>query len=127
KIYKFNNSRMNSVPDWIWAPFVSAFLLMVSGGLGLLFGQPWLFPSLGPSALLHAYHPQNPAARLYNTIAGHTLGIVAGYVAVFAFRAHSVPAVMSTEDLTFQRLGASVLSIYLTILGQILVRAFHPP
>lgn len=115
------------VPDWLWAAPVSALLLLISGGIGLLLGQPWLFPSLGPSALLHAYHPSNPAARLYNTIMGHFLGIAAGYVSVFIFHASAVPAVLSTEQLTYQRLAASVLAMFLTVAGQIPLKAFHPP
>jgi hypothetical protein len=116
-----------TAPDWLWASFVSALLLLISGGIGLLVGQPWLFPSLGPSALLHAYHPSNPAARLYNTVLGHVLGIAAGYLSVFVFHASAVPAVLSTEELTPQRLGASVFAMFLTVASQIPLKAFHPP
>ena len=107
--------RLKSIPDWIWAPTVSALLLLVSGGLGILCGQPWIFPSLGPSALLHAYHPSNPAAKFYNTTVGHFLGIAAGYVSVWLWHASQVPAVLSTEDLSVQRMMAAVCAIFITI------------
>jgi len=119
--------RIKSIPDLIWAPSASAFLLLFSGGLGFVLGQPWIFPSLGPSALLHAYHPANPTGRFYNTLVGHLCGIAAGYLAVALFHAGGSPPVLSTEELTLPRLLAALLSVFLTVFAQLLVKAFHPP
>ena len=111
----------------IYASFAAAVLLFISGGLGILFGQPWLFPSLGPSALLHAYFPENRTGRFYNTAVGQGIGVAAGYLAVALVGAASSPAVISTELLTWPRVWATIIAVFLTAFFQIAVKAYHPP
>lgn len=40
------------VPDIVWAPLAAALLMLIVGLIGLIAHQPWLFPSLGPTAFL---------------------------------------------------------------------------
>jgi hypothetical protein len=71
-----------NVPDIVWAPLAAAFLMLIVGLIGLLAHQPWLFPSLGPTAFLQAEQPKQPTACFYNTVMGHLHGLVAGILAV---------------------------------------------
>jgi len=59
------------------------------GALGLWAGQAWLFPSLGPTIFLQAVTPHEPSAQLWNTLAGHAVGVAAGFGALFLFGALS--------------------------------------
>ncbi len=43
---------VGKIPDLIWAPIASGVLILLVGLLGLAAHQPWLFPSLGPTAFL---------------------------------------------------------------------------
>lgn len=73
-----------SLPDALWAPIAGAVLVGFVGVLALLAGQPWLLPSLGPTAYPLAQLPAQPSGRAYNVLAGHLLGLAAGIVAVSA-------------------------------------------
>jgi hypothetical protein len=69
-----------AAPEQVWAPLTAGVLTFIPGLLGLLAGQPWLFPSLAPTAYLQAARPQEPAARFYNTVVGHLVGLAAAYL-----------------------------------------------
>ena len=116
-----------TLPDLIWGPLAVSLLLLVVGLLGLATGQPWLFPSLGPSAFLAAETPGQPASRFYNTVVGHLIGLAAGMAAVWLVGAGSAPAVMATGELVAARVWAAALSAVLAMLGMSLLRASHPP
>lgn len=115
------------VPDIVWAPLVAAFLMLIVGFIGVLAHQPWLFPSLGPTAFLQAEQPEQPTARFYNTVVGHLHGLVAGLFAVLILGANLAPPVLSTGELTPVRVWASVLAIGLNMLFGFLLKASHPP
>ena len=98
-----------------------------SGGRGQGGGQPWLLPSLGPTAYLLAQLPAQPAARAYNVLAGHLLGLAAGIVAVLATGAAASPVVLETGTISGIRVAAAVLAVALTVLTTIALAASHPP
>lgn len=118
---------LSAIPDLIWAPGVSGILMGIPGILGVLLGQVWLFPSLGPTAFLQAQAPDLPMSRLYNTIVGHLIGIIAGYISVFMLRLDGSDATFVIHHLTAGRMWASVIAVTLTLIGQIPLRATHAP
>ncbi len=115
------------VPDILWGPLAASALIVLIGALGVLANQPLLFPSLGPTAFLQVEDPEFRAARLYNTIVGHLVGICAGLAAVFIFHVDHDPSPMTTGILLPARLWASTLAVALTIALGLLLRASHPP
>ncbi|HEY9825385.1 MAG TPA: HPP family protein [Stenomitos sp.] len=115
------------VPDIVWAPLAAALLMLIVGLLGVLAHQPWLFPSLGPTAFLQAEQPEQPTARFYNTVMGHFHGLIAGILAVLMLGASVAPAVLSTGELTLARVGAAVLAVALNMLFGFILKASHPP
>jgi hypothetical protein len=117
-----------SLPDPVWSPIAVAALTLAVGVPALLFGmQPWLLPSLGPSAFLQAALPAHPAARLYNVVVGHGGAVISGFAAVWLLNAWNEPVVLTDHVLTPVRLTASVLAMALSMLLGILLRASHPP
>ena len=115
------------IPDLVWAPLAVSSLLLAVGLIGLAAGQPWFFPSLGPSAFLQAENPREKSSRFYNTVVGHLVGLGAGMAAVLLLGASSAPGVLATKELAPVRLWAAVLSAVLTMLGLSLLKATHPP
>jgi hypothetical protein len=89
--------------------------------------QPWLLPSLGPTAFLQAAMPAHPSARLYNVVGGHLGGVAAGFVGLWLFNAWNDPIVLQSGQMTEGRLGAAVVALALTMLVGMLLRASHPP
>jgi hypothetical protein len=115
-------------PDGAWVPLVAAFLTLLVGGLGLLAGNlPWLFPSLGPTIYMQTETPEDLSAQIKNVLGGHAIGIVAGYLAVFALGIAQEPSVFSLGVLTPQRVWAAVVAMLLTEGGVLLADVAHPP
>lgn len=115
------------VPDIIWAPLVSGGLMLIVGLLGLWAHQPWIFPSLGPTAFLQAEQPNLPVSTFHNTVIGHFIGLGAGLLSVFVLGATTAPGVLCTGELVPVRVGAAVLAVTLNMLLGLLLKATHPP
>lgn len=101
--------------------------MLIVGLIGWIAHQPWLFPSLGPTAFLQTEQPEQPTAKFYNTVVGHLHGLVAALLAVFILGANTAPPVLSTHELTPVRIWASVLAIGLNMLLGFVLKASHPP
>lgn len=92
----------------------------------LVSGQPFIFPSLGPTAFLLFYTPMLPAASPRNTLIGHAIGAAAGYLALVVFGlTDRGPALV--EGVTWGRVGAAALSLGLTSGAMVWARSPHPP
>lgn len=100
--------------------------IAVMSGVAWATGQPFIFPSLGPTAFLLFYTPTNPAASPRNTIIGHAVGVGAGYLALVVFGLTDDPPALATE-VTGGRVGAAALSLALTSAFMVWLRAPHPP
>jgi CBS-domain-containing membrane protein len=89
-------------------------------------GEPFVFPSLGPTAFLLFYTPLQPAASPRNTVCGHAIGAAAGYLALVVFDlTDAAPALASS--VTGARVGAAALSLGLTSGAMVWARVPHPP
>jgi CBS domain-containing membrane protein len=94
--------------------------------VALVTGEPFVFPSLGPTAFLLFYTPLLPASSPRNTLAGHAIGATAGYLALAAFGLlHDPPALASS--VTAARAGAAGLSLGLTSGAMVWAGVPHPP
>lgn len=120
-------SRTRKIPDSIWAPLTGSFLIFIVGLIGLIVGQPWLFPSLGPTAYLQVKSPGSTSARLYNTIMGHYVGIISGLSGLAVFNLWNTPNILISQSLTPEWVGAAVIAIFLTIFLNIILHSSHPP
>lgn len=103
---------------------------MVSIGLmslvALMTGQPFIFPSLGPTAFLLFYSPLQPTACPRNTLCGHLIGVVAGYLSLVIFGlVDAGPALV--VGVSWARVGAAALSLGLTAGVMVWLRVPHPP
>jgi CBS domain-containing membrane protein len=86
--------------------------------------SPLVFSSLGPTAVLWFYHPLEQVAPPRNTVLGHTVGAVAGWVSLVVF---GLAGMSSTglAQIGWQRLGAAALSTRLTIVSMELCFSWH--
>lgn len=88
-------------------------------------GLPFLFPSLGPTAFLLFYTPLTTPASPRNTVLGHLVGCVSGYVALAATGLLDTPPDLT--DITWARLAASAIALGLTCGLMPLLGVAHPP
>lgn len=103
--------------------------LIAIGAIGLVAfvtGDPFVFPSLGPTAFLLFYSPLVPASSPRNAIGGHLIGAAAGYLALVVFGLANDPPALS-ESVTAARVGAAGLSLGLTCGAMVWARVPHPP
>ncbi|MDZ7676119.1 MAG: HPP family protein [Acidimicrobiales bacterium] len=89
-------------------------------------GEPFVFPSLGPTAFLLFYTPMLPASSPRNTVFGHLIGAGAGYLALVVFGLTDAAPALASE-VTGGRVGAAALSLGLTSGAMVWARVPHPP
>ena len=95
--------------------------------LGVAAHQPWLFPSLGPTAVVQARHAPPKDARPWNAIVGHCCGVLFGWLSVIVCGAQHVPSVLASGHLTVSRLAAATVAMFFLVLATHLLRARHAP
>lgn len=89
-------------------------------------GSPFIFPSLGPTAFLLFYAPLTPAASPRNTLGGHLIGALAGYLSLAVFGLLDV-AFVPGGPISGARIGAAALSLGVTSGAMAWLRVPHPP
>src|ERR1700712_993665 len=78
-----------------YAAMLTILTLAITGTVGLLIKQPWLFPSLGPTVMLFFESPKQPSSRPLNTIVGHMVGIAAGLACYTALGLTGQPSALA--------------------------------
>lgn len=101
--------------------------MLAVGLMAVVAGEPWIFPSLGPTAFMQSEFPGHRTTDFYHTVVGHLVGIGAGIGAVLLLGAADVPAVDASGHVAAGRVWAAALSVAATILVTLLLRASHPP
>ena len=110
----------------VWAAVVSAVVLAVTGLVGILLHQPWLFPSLGPTIMVILETPAQPAAHPRNVLVGHVVAVAAGWLALVVTGLRTAPPVVQA-GLDARYVTAAVIALALTVLVLQLLRMPHPP
>ncbi|GCF13926.1 hypothetical protein Harman_18610 [Haloarcula mannanilytica] len=104
-------------------------LFVVLGVLAWASGQPFIFPSLGPSAFILAFQRDRDRTVLGSVVVSHLIGGVAGLVA-YTLLASGVslvadPAAFSMDGLRL--VASATLSIIATSWGMIATDTVHAP
>jgi CBS domain-containing membrane protein len=103
--------------------FVTIALLAL---LALVSRNPFVFPSLGPTAYLLFFSPLAKASSPRNTVFGHAIGILCGYGAYVVTGAGAVPFGVH-PGIFWPRILAAALSLSLTGGLMVLFGVSHPP
>lgn len=59
----------------------SGLLFTVLGVVAWISGQPFIFPTLGPSAFILAFERRGESTRTYRIVGSHLIGGIAGFLA----------------------------------------------
>lgn len=103
----------------------SALAIAVLASVAALTDQPFIFPSLGPTAFLLFFAALNVQSAPKNTFFGHLIGAVAGFLALVIFGLTA--AAPDLEDVTWPRVGAATLSLCLTLSLMVWLGVPHAP
>ncbi len=102
------------------------FSIALMSVVALATRAPFIFPSLGPTAFLLFYTPTAPAASPRNTLCGHLIGALAGWLSLALFGLTAAPPAL-VGGVQWPRVGAAALSLGVTSGLMVLLRVPHPP
>ena len=104
-------------------------LFAVLGLVAWSTGQPFIFPSLGPSAFILAFEWRGTRIDSHRIVGSHLIGGLAGLVAYLTIAGDvsltSIPPALSAEGLRFTL--SAVVSMILTSWGMIATDWIHAP
>lgn len=107
--------------------FVNGFITIgLLALLALLSRNPFVFPSLGPTAYLLFFSPLEKVSSPRNTILGHAIAIVCGYGA-FALTGAGAQPFGVHPGIFWPRILAAALSLSVTGALMVLLEISHPP
>src|SRR5579864_7785248 len=107
--------------------FVNGFVtIAVLALLALVSRNPFVFPSLGPIAYLLFFSPLGKTSSPRNTVFGHAIGLICGYVAFVATGAGALPF-GAHPGIFWPRILAAALSLSATGAFMVLLDVSHPP
>ena len=116
-------------PTLVWAAYValnSFVTIALLTLLALLTRNPFVFPSLGPTAYLFFFSPQVESASPRNAVLGHLIGLLCGFAAYRITGMHPFPQAFGGE-VYWPRILASALALALTGAIMVLLHVNHPP
>lgn len=114
-------------PLWALFMFVNGFItITILAALAMISHTPFVFPSLGPTAILLFVTPLSPTASPRNTLYGHGIGIACGYGALLVTGLAKAPAAVLV-GVDHRRIIAAALSLALTSALLVLLKSAHPP
>jgi len=120
-------SRFPARPLWAVFMFINGFIaIAILAGIAQVSGTPFIFPSLGPTAILFFFTPLAPPASPRHAIVGHAIGILCGYGALLVTGLQHAPPALQT-GVSDQRVMAAALSLAASGALMILMKAAHPP
>lgn len=107
----------------------AGFLFTILGLIAGISGQPFIFPSLGPSAYILAFDRYGERTRTYRVVGSHLIGGIVGFLC-YNLLATGVtltitPPAFSEEG--FRLAASGTLSIILTSWGMIATDTNHAP
>ncbi|HEX5416399.1 MAG TPA: HPP family protein [Chloroflexota bacterium] len=123
ELIRYHNSTVVLAIFSLINGFISISLMAL---VALITRAPFIFPSLGPTAFLLFYTPTAPPACPRNTLVGHLIGALAGWLSLVIFGLTAAPPALSA-GVDWPRVGAAALSLALTSGLMVLLRVPHPP
>lgn len=107
--------------------FINSFITIgILALLALVSRNPFVFPSLGPTAYLLFFSPLAKTCSPRNTIFGHAIGIICGYGAFVVTGAGALPFGVN-PGIFWPRILAAALSLSATGAFMVLLDVSHPP
>lgn len=116
-------------PTAVWASYVFVNSFATIGLLALLAfltHNPFVFPSLGPTAYLFFFTPLAETASPRNAVLGHAIALCCGFAAFSVTGMGHLPPGLPVE-IYWPRVLSAALSLSLTGAIMVLLRVSHPP
>jgi CBS-domain-containing membrane protein len=99
--------------------------MMIVGAIAAVTDRPYIFPSLGPTAIMIFGHPEARTSAPRYVLSGHAIGAASGYFALWVMHLVGVP--FSAPDVMLRRAVAAAIALALTALLMFAFRCEHAP
>lgn len=99
--------------------------MVVVGAIAAVTDRPYIFPSLGPTAIMIFGHPEARTSAPRYVLSGHAIGAACGYFALWAMHLGNVP--FSAAGISLQRAIAAAIALALTAFFMFAFRCEHAP
>lgn len=100
--------------------------IAILSAVAMISHTPFVFPSLGPTAILFFFHPMSASASPRHALFGHAIGILCGYGSLIAMGLqHAGSGVDGSIDM--RRIFAVALSLGATAFFMVLLKVAHAP
>lgn len=119
--------RILRIEEVITVPIGVAGILLIVGAIGVGVGQPWLIPSVAPTAYLQVKEPEMPMSQPYKVVTSHLLGLGVGVAAFEMFGLEPGRSIFEVNQVITDRLWATVTAVALVELLALVVNASHAP
>lgn len=113
----------------VWAVFVllMGFIsIAILAVVAMVSHTAFVFPSLGPTAILFFFHPMSASASPRHALYGHAIGILCGYGSLALLGLQRAGSEMS-GIISARRLFAVALSLAATAFFMVLLKVAHAP
>lgn len=116
---------MRAARQGTYVLITSAISISLVSAVAVITLQPFVFPSLGPTAFLLFFAPLEAASSPRNVFCGHLIGVLCGYLALLTFGLATRPP--DLEDVTWPRVGAVTLALCATLSLMVWLGVPHAP
>lgn len=103
----------------------SAIAIAILSTIAMLTDQPFVFPSLGPTAFVIFFAAMSAQSSPRNVFCGHLIGVLAGVLGLFLFGLTGAGA--DLEHMTWPRVGAVSVALCLTLSVMVWTGLTHAP
>src|SRR5215469_9382762 len=113
----------------VWAVFILCMGFIstaILSAVAMISHTPFVFPSIGPTAILFFFHPMSAAASPRHAIYGHAIGILCGYGSLLLLGMQHAGSATS-GSIGARRLIAVALSLAATGFFMVLLKVAHAP
>ncbi len=112
----------------IYIALRSGLFLAIPAIIAWLVGEPFIFPSLGPTAYVLAFRSESKYTAK-TVIGGHACGVAGGLLSYYLLvNPHSLYMMGSTAgESGFLLAAGGVLALFITVLLMLIFEASHPP
>jgi CBS-domain-containing membrane protein len=100
--------------------------IAILAAVAMVSHTPFVFPSLGPTAILFFFHPMSASASPRHALYGHAIGILCGYGSLALLGLQRAGSEMS-GSISPRRLFAVALSLAATAFFMVLLKVAHAP
>ena len=87
---------------------------------------PFIFPSLGPTAILFFFHPMSASASPRHALLGHAIGVLCGYGSLVVLGLQNAGSA-ANGSIDVHRVVAVALSLGTTAFFMVLLKVAHAP